>query len=111
MKKSMTILVLTFFVLGFAIPTVWAVDTGAWITATKDKTIRGIEDGLFGMGGELYHHIDTRSEESFLEGWTLGLFDGLHQGLKRTLVGAYELATPFYHDEPVLEDLDTVIKG
>lgn len=108
MKRSVALASLVFFALGFLIPAATA-DTGGWLDATKTKTLRGIENGLFGMGGEIYHGIDARSEKAVLEGWTLGLWDGLHKGLVRTLVGAYELATPFYHDAPVLEDLDTVI--
>ena len=110
MKRGAAVVALAFFVLGFAVPTVWG-DTGTWMVSTKDKVVRGIENGIFGMGGELYHHISTRSEKGVLQGWTLGLFDGLNRGIVRTLVGSYEIATPFYHDQPVLSDLDTLIKS
>ena len=111
MNRTLALATLAFFVLGFAIPTVWADEGSSWLMVTKDKAVRGIENGFFGMGGELYHHIDVRSEEGALKGWTLGFWDGLHRGLVRTLVGAYEIATPFYHDKPVLSDLDTLLKA
>lgn len=109
MVRKIAVLALSFFVLGFVVPAAWA-DSNAWLTRTKDKGVRGIEDGLFGMGGELYHHISTRSEKNTAKGWTLGFWDGLNKGLERTLVGAYELTTPFYHDKPILSDLDTTVK-
>ena len=111
MNRTVAIVTLAFFVLGFGIPTVWADKGGNWFLSTKDKEIRGIENGLFGMGGELYHNIDVRSQKGAFQGWTSGVWDGLHHGLVRTLVGAYEIATPFYHDKAVLTDLDTLIKS
>ena len=108
MNRLVAVATILTLILGFAVP-VWA-NTHSWAVATKDKAVRGIEDGLFGMGGELYHGVDTLSKKSVAERWTLGVWDGFHRGLIRTLVGAYELATPFYHDKPVLSDLDTVVK-
>ncbi len=110
MRRSLAILTMTLFVLGFALPAAWA-DAEAWFTSTKDKTIRGIENGLFGLSGELVHGIDVRSDKGVWERSTAGVVEGLHRGVLRTLVGAYEMATPFYHDEPVLSDLDTLIKS
>lgn len=114
MKGTLGLLTLAFFVLGFTIPVIWAdteAETGSetWGGATKDKFIRGVENGLFGMGAELYHHIDTQSDEGVVKGWTVGLVEGAHRGLLRTVVGAYELVTPFYHDEAVLSDIDTIV--
>ena len=108
MKQCLAVMTLMMLVLGFLTPLASA-DTGAFLSSTRDKAVRGVENGLFGLGGELYHHIDARSEKGVAEAWTLGLWDGLNRGLVRTLVGAYELATPFYHDEPVLSDLDTLV--
>lgn len=108
MRKTVGLLALAFFVLGFAVPSVLA-DSETWAGATKDKWIRGIENGVFGLPAELYHHIDTQSDEGIIEGWTVGLVHGLHRGTVRTLVGAYELATPFFHDEPVLTSIDTIV--
>lgn len=110
MKRNLSVLTLTLFVLGFAIPNALG-DAGMWLDSTKDKTIRGVENGAFGMVGEVYHHIDTRADKGAWEAWGLGTIHGLHRGLVRTLVGAYELATPFYHDEPVLSELDTLFKS
>ena len=110
MKRGMAALALAFFVLGFAIPTVFA-DTSAFLHSSKDKEMRGIENGLFGMGGELYHHLSARGEKNALKGMSLGLWGGLHEGLVRTLVGAYEMATPFYHDKPLLSNLDSMGKS
>lgn len=107
MRRGLVMLAVSVFVLGIAMPTAGA--EGTWLGDTKDKAIRGIENGLFGMGGEIYHHVTTRSEKGALEDWTLGFWNGIHRGLVRTLVGAYELATPFYHDQPVLSDLDEVV--
>ena len=109
MNRMLTSLALVVFVAGFAISA--SANTQSWIAATKDKTVRGIENGLFGMGGELYHNIEVRGKKGALPGWTLGVWDGIHHGLVRTLVGTYELATPFYHDQPILSDLDSVIKS
>lgn len=110
MKRAMTLVILSIFALTWGIPTASA-NSKAWLTATKDKEVRGIENGLFGMGGELYHSIHTRSQKSVLDGWTKGLGEGAFLGLKRTLVGVYEIVTPFYHDQPILSDFDSLTKS
>ncbi len=109
MSRKLTVLTLALLVTAFGVP-VGLADTGAWLDSSVDKEMRGIENGLFGMGGEIYHHVSVRGEKGPVEAWTLGLVDGISRGTVRTLVGAYEIVTPFYHDEPVLADLDTVLK-
>ena len=104
MKKVLAFLTVTLFALSVFAPFA-AADNKTYLTDTRAKAVRGIENGLFGLGGELHNHIQARSEKGPVEAWTLGFFDGLHRGIVRTLVGAYEMATPFYHDEPYLERL------
>lgn len=109
MTRKLAILTLALLLSALAPPIGWA-DTGSWLNSSVNKEVRGIENGLFGMGGEIYHHVSARSEKGPLEAWTIGLMDGVARGTVRTLVGVYEIATPFYHDEAVLPDLDTVLK-
>ena len=107
MRRAIACLVLAFFVLGFALPA-WA-DSGAWFGQTKDKMVRGLENGLFGMGTEIYNHVHGEAG-GFFKAATVGLYGGLNRGIIRTLVGTYEVATPFYHDQALLPDLDTLVK-
>ena len=109
MTRTVAFLAAVAFVFTFAVPAF--ADTNSWVVATKDKTARGIENGLFGLSGQLYHGVNVRGKKGILPGMTAGLWDGIHLGVLRTLVGAYEIATPFYHDKPLLTDLDTVIKS
>jgi hypothetical protein len=109
MSRKLAVLVLALLVVTFGLPLALA-DTGAWLDSSVDKEMRGLENGLFGMGGEIYHHVSVRGEKGPVEAWTMGLLDGIARGTVRTLVGVYEIATPWHHDEPVLSDLDTVLK-
>jgi putative exosortase-associated protein (TIGR04073 family) len=93
-------------VLGGVAPYACAETRSEFLNASRDKAARGAENAVFGVMGEVSHHIKTRSEKGVVEGWTLGLFDGAYHGIVRTLVGVYELATPYYHDEPYLPTLE-----